>query len=217
MIAQSVILDRLKPEFDQFKQSLLFDDALTLDTCTAKLLEAGERLNFEGEIDATRVSMQALAVNQPASRRNKKDGAGAGPGAGRTDANGKMLVCRHCKKEGHTQDRCYTLHPELKPKGGQKGDAKKAAEHVWSVSSTAKVVTQLPGYITFEVDSGASDHFVNTLAGVSEFDRSKTIEIVVADGRALTTGGTGCLPGRLPTVNYVPSFCTSLLSVSNHR
>ena len=64
LITQMVILDGLKPEFDQFKQTLLFDDSLTLDELNARLLEAGERLRFEGEIDASRVSMQALAVQQ---------------------------------------------------------------------------------------------------------------------------------------------------------
>ena len=36
------------------------------------------------------------------------------------------LICSHCKQTGHLVDKCWDKFPQLKPKGLQKKDAKKA-------------------------------------------------------------------------------------------
>ena len=50
--------------------------------------------------------------------------AGGSKGAGADKAADKALqktsFCDHCKKPGHTQDRCFQLHPELKKHSSDK-------------------------------------------------------------------------------------------------
>jgi gag-polypeptide of LTR copia-type len=35
---------------------------------------------------------------------------------------GEQLKCEYCKREGHTKEKCWHLHPELRPKGLRRGD-----------------------------------------------------------------------------------------------
>jgi hypothetical protein len=32
------------------------------------------------------------------------------------EERGEIAKCSHCKREGHTSDKCWVLHPHLKPK-----------------------------------------------------------------------------------------------------
>jgi hypothetical protein len=35
---------------------------------------------------------------------------------GQRGGKGEIAKCSHCKREGHTSDKCWVLHPHLKPK-----------------------------------------------------------------------------------------------------
>lgn len=69
--------------------------------------------------------------------------------------------------------------------------------------------------VIFDIDSGASDHFVNSKKGLRNFDPTKTINIKVADRRKLTTSGKGDIPGKLHQINLVPASGSNQLSI--HR
>jgi hypothetical protein len=43
------------------------------------------------------------------------------PNFGTTRRDRTLLRCEHCKREGHQQEECWFLHPELRPKGRGRG------------------------------------------------------------------------------------------------
>ena len=48
-------------------------------------------------------------------QQKQTHGLGKGPSSGKPGATGAKLVCSGCKREGHTVERCWNAHPELKP------------------------------------------------------------------------------------------------------
>ena len=83
----------------------------------------------------------------------------------------------------------------------------------------AEAVLHPPSYplstsvIRFEIDSGASAHFVNSSAGLDHFDSRQTMTVQVADQHSLRTAGVGDIQGKIKAVHVVPEFGTNLLSV----
>jgi hypothetical protein len=47
--------------------------------------------------------------------RGKSSGSTPAPASNPSPASANVAKCSHCDKPGHTQDRCYSLHPELRP------------------------------------------------------------------------------------------------------
>jgi hypothetical protein len=82
---------------------------------------------------------------------------------------------------------------------------------------TANAVRQAsepkPGIITFEVDSGASAHFVTTKTGLDGFDPTSSICVEVADQRSMLTSGKGHIANKVQDVHVAPDFGNNLLSV----
>jgi hypothetical protein len=80
----------------------------------AQILLSTEKLSFD--------SVTAL-VRQEATDSNPKPEAHAfsaqhfsvGKGKGKCE----VVRCSHCKQEGHTQEKCWILHPHLRPKRNQ--------------------------------------------------------------------------------------------------
>jgi len=67
--------------------------------------------------------------------------------------------------------------------------------------------------IHFDIDSGATDHFVASPEGLSDFKPDQTITIETANQEKVTSRGCGSIPGKIDPVHVVPSFGTNLLSV----
>lgn len=82
---------------------------------------------------------------------------------------------------------------------------------------TSCVPSSTSTILTFEIDSDASDHFVNTLHGVSDFDPTIQMEVELADRSTLRTAGVGRIGNKLSRVHYVPTFGSCLLSASRLR
>lgn len=61
---------------------------------------------------------------QPYSRDSHQKGADSTNGATPPNPNSIDLTCSNCGKKGHTKDRCYWLHPELRPKRNDSTDTK---------------------------------------------------------------------------------------------
>jgi hypothetical protein len=192
------------------KQVILLDDDLTFDNCRNWILEASERVRIEQDGAAGEVSGQALRTSsKPGAKDNK---------------TAHQRTCPHCSKNWHPAERCYKLHPELRPNQRTKPHASQAAKRnvlgsgsAWRAQAKKGVVTTnvtSDAFITFDIDSDASDHFVNTLKGIDNFDSSKSLEVELADGSVMKTEGCGSIVQRLPTVHYAPKFPHSLLSVA---
>ncbi|OJD09530.1 hypothetical protein ACJ73_10250, partial [Blastomyces percursus] len=62
--------------------------------------------------------------NEPKKYQPQADSATAKKDEGK-DNDAKVRKCTHCKKDGHTVNRCFTLHPELKWKKKDKKDEDK--------------------------------------------------------------------------------------------
>lgn len=199
ILVAGILLDGLQPEFKVIATSLMLDDDLTIEDCKRKLLDAAERMKYDASSADSAHSSIALKVSP--------------------------IICPGCKKvnPSHTPDRCYTLHPELRPQ--KKGEAKvvvpeskdssgvawKAAALKTQADSTRR--TSTPGKIIFDLDSGATEHFSNTRMGLEQFDAHDKIQVELADGRTVSTEGKGRIGSKLMEVHYASNFGTSLMSV----
>ena len=66
---------------------------------------------------------------KPFKGKNKeKTSKGKGKNNTSLKKEGEKLVCKHCSKEGHDENHCWKLHPEMRPKKyNNKGKQKNAA------------------------------------------------------------------------------------------
>jgi hypothetical protein len=208
------------PRFEALKSSMDLNSKLTLDLCCETILRECEYLDTLSRLESLSTPSSATALQTRTSSKSSN----------------KSKVCTHCKKKGHQVDECYALHPELQSKKSSSGkDSKKkqaakvtsessstATAQAWSVhvkppsahtaianahSSTASDV------ITMEVDSGASDHFVTSPRGLSNFDPHYRVTVQVADDREIITQGRGDILGKLKGLHVAPTFSNNLLSV----
>ncbi|RVX15720.1 Retrovirus-related Pol polyprotein from transposon RE1 [Vitis vinifera] len=110
------------------------------------------------------------------------------------------LKCEHCNAPGHTSDRCWVLHPELKPKftkDKRGGDHKRGFNHKANESLNEaagqdqdKPTALLSKFAGFLADSnpensqGASNHMSNKLTNLYNFRPcSSSTFVSVADGK----------------------------------
>ena len=153
-ITVMAMVNGLSSKFDVVKQHLLMDEELTVERCRSRIDEAAQRLDYElAEPSAT-----ALVAHQPRSS-----------------------PCPGCGRQGHPKERCFVLHPELRRKTVKQvsptdmpATGIQYSSNAWSVKVlTANAIRQAsepkPRIITFEVDSGASAHFVTTKTGQDGF------------------------------------------------
>jgi hypothetical protein len=213
VICSTVLLGGLKPEFGPIRTILQMDDKLKFEDCKAKVLLSAERVRIEEE------GISLSLTNSLAFRTQSNNNT--------TGKESSRPKCTTCGKLGHTKDRCFTTHPELRPAprhakkavDAEENDSSCSSSHAWFVQvlhahSVKETISSNKDVITFDIDSGASDHFVNTLQGVSNFSADTSVEVELANGMTVSTAGVGMISERLPKVNYAPSFSQPLLSVA---
>jgi len=210
-----ILLQSLDEQFAPLKQSLLIKNDLTLRECIQQVQRESEMNTFENNnISATTYKVQ------------------------------NTTTCTHCKKSGHTEEQCYTKHPHLRPnrnkKGGNRFNQKdKSSNNANNTTNknppsnntgfngwTAKLLNEAnqvaeectnnsnSNSITFDIDSGASNHYVNSFRGLANINKGEQHKVVVANNQTENTIGSGTIPNRLPKVHVVPTFASNLLSVS---
>jgi hypothetical protein len=97
-------LAALDPSYEAIRaQILLSTEKLSFDEVTSHIRQEATR----------RVAMAATDSNPKPeahafSAQRLQDG--------RRGGKGEIAKCSHCKTEGHTSDKCWVLHPHLKPK-----------------------------------------------------------------------------------------------------
>jgi hypothetical protein len=106
---------------------------MTLEATQNRLLDEFRKRKNSGQ---NGLVMSALLTNQT-SRKGKSSGKNTGnsrrnPG---TSANSN-LHCTHCKKSGHVESTCWSLHPELKKSG--KESIKEAAKVEFHMNPSRK-------------------------------------------------------------------------------
>jgi hypothetical protein len=96
---------------------------------------------FSDVLDESRKSEKAtvLYANKPnmggAQKGNKKNGSG---GPGKSDKK-----CTHCKRKGHSEDRCWVKYPDLKPAWAIKMEKEYKAQNDSKTESGANTVLSL--------------------------------------------------------------------------
>ena len=155
-------------------------------------------------------------------------------------ATDKQVVCEHCWDKGwkkrarsHTKERCFDLHPELRPQR-QAGPTHYSAEFVTVLDDNtathlaAAAIVQEGQSTLWHVDSGASAHLCNTAEWFAELHPCPPKVVMVANKnvvrctqqgtihlRVSTGARTGCKweDAILQSVLYVPDLGVNLLSV----
>ncbi|KAL1203338.1 Retrovirus-related Pol polyprotein from transposon TNT 1-94 [Cardamine amara subsp. amara] len=150
-------------------------------------------------------------------------------------ADKKGLWCDHCKKSGHTRDKCWTLYPHLRPKNFKTGQVSRgvASASVATSEETVrksdldaliKSITKLAesgkGFFASRtrkpviVDSGASHHMISDRELLSNVEPHGG-KFTIANGQDVEIRGIGNLEvfrKKLKAL-YMPDFSNNLLSV----
>jgi gag-polypeptide of LTR copia-type len=176
--------------------------------------------------------MSALLTNQN-SRKGRSRGRNSGSSHQNPGNSRNNLHCAHCKKSGHVESTCWSLHPELRRNGKPSiKDSANVAFHTSSdVISRASIKAEVrigekcdPNH--WILDSGASEHFspyrqlYNSYVPLREAVNIYTakgelrgigighIDIMVEDGRG------SALRITLMNVLHVPDMDVNLLSTN---
>jgi Integrase core domain len=200
-----VLLDGLDPEHALLREQLLLDDKISFELASQNCITRAEIHSYERD-DLNTASAKAARSGES--------------------------YCPKCfevkgKKFNHTVDKCYLLHPELKPKngnGGRRGNGKhqrqggskkqeanaNAAQSEQQKSGTAWVAQALSAssslsdpeedvqYKTFELDSCAFPHYVRTTAGIKNIDSSQRLTVASCGPATYSTSGAGTIGDHLP-------------------
>ena len=87
---------------DLIKHILRSEKLPTLDeVCSQVQKELGSLGLFEGK-ESLSLANQAVTSLQSHKAQYKKE-------------EGERLRCEHCKRDGHTKEKCWVIHPHLKP------------------------------------------------------------------------------------------------------
>ena len=187
------VLNHLTPEYEGFvsniTQSYRTDGAkFDLPGLISNLLDESRRLSYKDNETA-----QVLAAS---SRPKRK--------------------CTHCKKPGHLIEKCYELHPELRPEA--QPEVVTLTEVVLPAMETAMPVLALDSWI---LDSGATTHICCDKTYFRQID-STDARVKWGAASTIQASGIGAVSLKLPNSStvvvlqnclYIPEFRTNLVSL----
>ncbi|XP_010529066.1 PREDICTED: uncharacterized protein LOC104806043, partial [Tarenaya hassleriana] len=149
----------------------------------------------------------------------------------------RSFLCDHCKKPGHTKERCWILNPHLKPSRYKdhpptKGVAMSAGNTISSAGNTIsftqdefkqfvlamkeKDTGNFSSILTphIVIDSGATTHMFKDKNLFYSIEKSYGV-VTVANGKFVPIEGHGIVRmfGKEFSALYVPEFSTNLLSI----
>ncbi|KAL2965831.1 hypothetical protein AAZX31_16G083700 [Glycine max] len=228
-----LILRSLHSDFDHVRDQVLAGDQVpSMDSLITRLLRVPHALKDENLTDA----METSAMVTPCGR-----GGGRNSRGGHNGRSGRPQ-CTYCKRMGHTQENCYSLH-DFPDKVAQvsksekfeskfsdeeyqeylKLKSEKSSNQASSSSipcfSTACVSQSIGSPSPWILDSGASDHISGNKSSFSSIFFSKIPHLVtVANGSKVTSQESGQVslsPSlKLNSVLFVSQCPYNLISLS---
>jgi Integrase core domain/gag-polypeptide of LTR copia-type/GAG-pre-integrase domain len=114
------LLASLTAEYEEVKRDILMRSELpSLNVVCATIQREETRKRVMG----TKVNNSSQTVDNFAHYSNSKS---HDSNQGYKGKDKKKFYCDHCNKNGHTKDRCWVLHPHLKPTRNRNGEAHQA-------------------------------------------------------------------------------------------
>ena len=107
-------LQGLRPEFEIVRSQLFNrDEEPTFDEAITKVMQEESRLQaLKGTIEGTAYVMKG----KPSSSQYQNSYQAPHPKqTNEGKGNKEELMCRYCKRMGHIKDKCWILHPDLRP------------------------------------------------------------------------------------------------------
>jgi hypothetical protein len=163
ILAITVMLRGAHPDFGAAIAAINQGETMDYDSCRADMDAEAERLRYDGKGLVTKTLPRpqpprgfgkygVSPEDKPADPFGEKGEKYAGP------------PCGHCGKTGHTQQKCFQLHPEIlrKPKdkpGTKREEAKAAKAETEPDYAMAWTVTSSPG------QTDCDDEFMDELFG----------------------------------------------------
>ena len=159
------VLNNLTPDYDYtvaiITQSMRKNskNSITLEDIFSYLLDESRRLNSKSLDKSNSELALATSNNSNNSNSNSKN-------KWKNSKNSKY--CTHCDKNGHTKDRCFILHPELKPEYKKQYNSANNTIKSDSISETALITSKLDkepkSNTRWILDSGASVYICSNKA-----------------------------------------------------
>ena len=175
----------------------------------------------------------SLYLKPSRSEQNSSSAAATGTEAssskknarGRQDSAGQSTKpkCKHCSKAGHTEDKCWKLHPELKPL--KDSSAQKPSENYATSTILSNFSRKMPSINTWVCDTASDDYIISSphffVPGSAKEKRltlrmaisSKEIDAVVGNVDITLDDNTrqGCTV-RFHDVIHIPGIRLNLIS-----
>ena len=149
----------------------------------------------------------------------------------------KIPICKHCKKKGHIEDRCFRKYPELrtntsKPKAEPetKPESSKVIMSIFKPKAKTRTKTESSKVIISSIssnykdnkivlDSGATEHYSPNRQWFIDFKETNNQSITIANGTKMSIKGIGSIPIIannqeivITNINYIPKLRTTLIS-----
>ena len=159
-IYNSILLNSVPETYHIAVNILESQEQLTPSIIINRLLEESRKLGGGATENSGGKGKTALLSNtKPGKGRNS---AGK-KGGSKTSGGKKDLHCGFCNNDGHEEDKCWTKHPELRPKkggnGGKRGDAKFALSAAIKSAPVSRSPSEKTSEDEWYIDSAASEHF----------------------------------------------------------
>lgn len=215
-ITAVTMLMALPPQDEAFVTSIRIGTAATVDDITTEFASQ-DLIRQRKRDEETRLQESAARAAAAIANTSK-----------RTKSSKPRPTCSHCKRQGHSSDRCWTLHPELNPKN--KANLNLASNGPEEKSSLASLRSStssstLPTDLNWNTDTGATSHMTPHRHWLRDYEpyrvpiRLANNEVVwsVGKGKVLfepvQPGGQTLQPVLFSRVLYVPNLHTSLFAV----
>src|ERR1700712_1035330 len=215
------VLNNLTPEYDYtvaiITQTMRGDDknTINLDDIFSYLLDESRRLNSKNleKSKELALSTNSSSINNSNNFKNKP----------KKSKFNSSKNCTYCNKNGHTKDRCFILHPELK------SDFKQSTNNTInsdSISETALVTTfkldKESKSIRWILDSGASVHICSNKDLFESIRPSNNVIKWGNNDAEIRASGEGTIKAIFSSTNknvvfnkvlYIPELGVNLLSL----
>lgn len=128
-------------------------------------------------------------------------------------------VCNHCKKKGHTENRCWNLHPEMRPQNNTTPQNVRSYPQSVCFSGT-NFLDHKNTQSDWILDCGCSHHMSPIVLNQHKIDSTRYRGVEMGNNQVVPISGKGSALVELKTVNldlqdvlHVPDLGKNLLSI----